>query len=72
MMRYHKAASISWVEADFIIKHQSSSLNECVVIEHFGEWFDIRRMTEKEVGEFVDNLGRARHIDMTAGILTPH
>ena len=71
-MRYHKAAEITELEADFIIKHQSTSLNTCVVIEHFGHWFDIRRMTEKEVDTFVEDLGRARTADARAGIITPH
>ena len=71
-MRYHKATAITEPEADFIIKHQTSSLNECVVIEHFGQWFDIRRMTEKEVEDFIYDLGRARNADVAAGLVTPH
>ena len=71
-MRYHKAAKITELEADFLIKHRSASLNACVVIEHFGQWFDIRRMTEKEVETFVEDLGRTRSADEKAGLITPH
>ncbi|MFA5952956.1 MAG: hypothetical protein WC807_22095 [Hyphomicrobium sp.] len=72
MMRYHKAAVISEPEARYIIKHQCDSLNACVVIEHFGQWFDIRRMTEKEVEAFVDDLGWQRSAEVAAGLITPH
>lgn len=71
-MRYHKAALIREPEAQLIIRHRSDSLNTCVVIEHFGQWFDIRRMTEKEVEAFVDDLGRARSAEVVAGLITPH
>lgn len=60
-MRNHKASSINRAEAGFIIKYANSSLNQCVVIEHFGQWFDVRRMTEKEVERFIDDLTRARN-----------
>lgn len=71
-MRYHKAAAISEPEANYIITHPTTSLNECVVIEHFGQWFDIRRMTEKEVEDFIADLTRARNADLAAGLLAPH
>jgi hypothetical protein len=71
-MRYHKVTAITEAEADVLIKTPSSSLNECVVIEHFGKWYDVRRMTGEELTEFCDDLHRARLADLTAGLLRPH
>ena len=71
-MRYHKVTTISEAEADFIIKTPSTSLNECLVIEHFGKWYDVRRMTESELSDFCDDLHRARLAELTAGLLRPH
>jgi hypothetical protein len=71
-MRYHKAISISRPEADSIIGKPTTSLNECVVVEDFGNWYDVRRMTEDELADFVDHLHRARIADVAAGLLTPH
>lgn len=74
-MRYHKVTAITEAEADFIIKAPSApsaSLNECLVIEHFGRWFDVRRMTEKELTAFCDDLHRERLAELTAGLLRPH
>jgi hypothetical protein len=71
-MRYHKAIAISRPEADSIIGTPTASLNECVVVEDFGNWYDVRRMTEDELADFVDHLHRARIADVVAGLLTPH
>jgi hypothetical protein len=71
-MRYHKVTAITEAEADFIIKTPSSSLNECVVIEHFGKWYDVRRMTDKELTDFCDDLNRSRLAELRAGLLNPH
>jgi len=71
-MRYHKVRSVTKLEAMLIIRYQKSSLNECVVIEHFGEWFDICAMTDKEVADFVMDLGRKRAAEVAAGRLAPH
>ena len=51
-MRYHKAIKVSRPEADFIIqKGISPSLNDHVVISHLDTWYDVRALTDKEVGE---------------------
>lgn len=71
-MRFHKAIAISEPEARYIIEHETSSLNECVIIEHLGKWFDVRRMTEEELEMFLDDLNRAREDEVTAGLHTPH
>lgn len=71
-MRYHKATPITAPEARYIIEHRTSSLNECVVIEHFGEWFDVRSMTEQELEDFIADLGRARSADLLAGLTAPN
>lgn len=50
-MRYHKAIKVSRPEADFIIqKSISPSLNDHVVISLLDTWYDVRALTEKEVG----------------------
>jgi hypothetical protein len=71
-MRYHKAVPISRPEADFIISSPTSSLNECVVIEDDGDWYDVRRMTEYELTDFIEALQRARLSALAARSMTPH
>jgi len=71
-MRYHKAVRITRPEADFIISGPTTSLNECVVVEDDGDWYDVRRMTESELADFVDTLQRARVAAVVAGSVTPH
>jgi hypothetical protein len=70
-MLFHKATAITRPEADFLIKSATSSLNACVVVECFGKWYDVRRMTESELADFVDSLNRA-HLDSTGLAVTPH
>jgi len=71
-MRYHKATRITRPEADFIIRTPTPSLNECVVVEVSGTWYDVRRLTENELADFVDTLQRAHDADVAAGVLAPH
>jgi hypothetical protein len=71
-MRYHKAVRITQPEADFIISGPTTSLNECVVVEDGGDWYDVRRMTEQELADFVDGLQRTRLAAVAAGSVTPH
>jgi hypothetical protein len=71
-MLYHKAIQITRPEADFIIRHPTSSLNECVVVECFELWYDVRRMTESELAAFLETLHRAHLADIAAGSITPH
>jgi len=71
-MRYHKAVSISEVEARFIIQQSTDGSGNCVVVEHFGLWFDTRRMTGEEVDIFICDLVRATCCESAAGRITPH
>lgn len=71
-MRYHKAIAISKPEADFLIDGPTPSVGECVVVEIFGRWYDVRRMTERELNAFIDDLQRSYIADVTAGFLDPH
>ena len=71
-MRYHKAILITRPEADFLIANPTTSLNECVVVECFDSWYDVRRMTESELSKFVDALHRKHLADVTSGSITPH
>jgi hypothetical protein len=66
-MRFHKATQITRVEADFIIETAQESLNDLLVLNHFDDWFDVRRMTENEVRSFLDDLMRADLADIEAG-----
>jgi hypothetical protein len=68
-MRYHKITLITEPEADFIIKTCRSSLNECVVLNHSGKWYDTRRMTEKELADFVNDLVRAELAEEAARVV---
>jgi hypothetical protein len=71
-MRYHKATAITECEAKFIINNLTSSQSERVVVEHVGQFFDVRHMTEKEVDDFVDDLDRALNANVEAGFIDPH
>jgi hypothetical protein len=63
-MRYHKAVEIRKEEADFIADASLSSLNENVVICCAEKWYDVRRMTEKELEAFLADLLRALFDDV--------
>jgi hypothetical protein len=71
-MRYHKAISISKVEADFLIDGPTTSVGEYIVVQILGEWYDVRQMTERELNAFVDDVQRSYVDDVTAGFLDPH
>jgi len=43
-MRYHKAISITKAEADFLIDGPTPSVSDCIVVESFGRWYDVRHM----------------------------
>jgi hypothetical protein len=72
LMRYHKAAAIHKVEADFIANTSQSSRNENVVICHGEQWYDVRALTERELEEFVADLLRAQLDALRSGLLVPH
>lgn len=72
LMRYHSAIAITKPEADFLIRSPGTSLNAWAVVEVFGKWYDVRRMTLVELNDFLDHLQRAHNEDVTAGLLTPH
>lgn len=71
-MRYHDMTMITRPEADFIIKSSPSSRNTCVVLNHSGKWYDTRRMSDKDLADFVDDLQRADLALETAGRSQPH
>ncbi len=71
-MRYHKAVAISRPEADYIIRNSNHSLNECVVVECFEAWYDVRRLTENELSAFVEALHREHLAEIASGSITPH
>ena len=71
-MRYHKAIEITRPEADHIIETSTSSCNDVVVLSHHDTWYDVRRMTTREVDEFVAGLLRADMANLQAGCITPH
>jgi hypothetical protein len=71
-MRYHKAKSVTEVEARFIIEHSTASECDWVAIEFFGQWFDVRKLTTNELDAFIDDLQVARNADISAGLLAPH
>jgi len=72
LMRYHKAIAITKPEADFLIDGPTASVGDCIVVEVFGKWYDVRRMNERELNHFVDDLQRSYMDDVTAGFLDPH
>jgi hypothetical protein len=71
-MRYHKATSINKPEAQSLLKRATASRTQCVVVEVFGKWYDVRRMTGNELSDFVEHLHRTRIEEVAAGLLAPH
>lgn len=71
-MLYHKAIRITRPEADYLIKTPTTSLNECVVIQDFGVWYDVRGMTQSELSDFVDCLHRAHLAKTAPGLALPN
>jgi hypothetical protein len=71
-MRFHKAKKVSQAEANFIIETATSSLNDNVVISQHDAWYDVRKMTRKELEEFVSDLLRAEFAGLRAGVVSPH
>jgi hypothetical protein len=71
-MRYHKAKSVTEVEARYIVEHSTESLSDWVAIEFFGKWFDVRKLTARELDAFISDLEMARNAAISAGLLAPH
>jgi hypothetical protein len=72
-MRFHKARKISWAEAKLIYQTCTSSLNANVVMSHNEhDWYDIRRMTEDELEDFVRDLLCAERALLHSGLILPH
>ena len=71
-MRYHKAIDITRVEAHFLIDTSTSSQTNLIVIQHRGDWYDVRSLTRKELDDFLEDLMRTDVADIQAGCNTPH
>ena len=72
-MRFHKVRKISWAEAKLIYQTCTSSLNANVVMSHNEhDWYDIRRMTEDELEDFVRASLRAERALLQSGLILPH
>lgn len=69
---YKKAKLITEAEARYIISHATTSSSEWVVIQHMDQWFDMRRLTEAEVADFLDDLDRKWAAELAAGVANPH
>jgi hypothetical protein len=70
-MRYFQAAEITRPEADYI-RLTDDSVSSVVVISLGTRWYDVRRLTEKELSGFVDQLVRGELELVRAGRDTPH
>ena len=71
-MRYHKAKEITEPEARYLIAHVTVSCNSWVVIQHLDRWYDVRKMTNKELSDLIEDLDRAWSAQLSAGVLSPH
>ena len=72
-MRFHKVRKISWAEAKLISQTCTSSLNANVVMSHNEhDWYDIRRMTDNELEDFMRDLFRAERALLQSGLILPH
>ena len=70
--RYFQAAEITRPEADHIRLTTYDSVSNVVVISLGTSWYDVRRLTEKDLGAFVDQLVRAELELIRAGHDAPH
>ena len=71
-MRYHKATAIAAPDVACILDSAWVSLNSSPVINIFGRWFDIRRMTDREVRDFTNDFMPNTACELRAGIVRPH
>jgi hypothetical protein len=71
-MRYFQATQITRPEADHIRLTTDDSVSKVVVISLGTRWYDVRRLTEKELGGFVDQLVRGELELIRAGRDIPH
>ena len=69
---YKPRKLITEAEARYIIAHATNSANEWVVVQHFDMWFDIRCLTEAEVGLLLEDLDRERAAKLASGFANPH
>ena len=69
-MRHFDATEITRAGADHI--RLTSSESRIVVISLGTRWFDVRRLSEKELPDFVDQLMREELELIRAGWDTPH
>jgi hypothetical protein len=54
-MPYFNATEVTRPEADYIRQTTDASLSDTVVISLSSRWYDVRRLTEKELRDFVDD-----------------
>jgi hypothetical protein len=71
-MRYFQATEITRPEADYIRLTTDESVSSIVVISLGPRWYDVRRLTEKELRGFVDQLLRGEQDLVHAGRDAPH
>jgi hypothetical protein len=71
-MRFHKVTAITSPAACSILDSAWVSLNANPVMNLFDAWFDIRRMTDKEVDSFTRDWMRSMAAEVRAGIVKPH
>ena len=71
-MRYFNATEVTRPEADYIRQTTDASLSNTVVISLSSRWYDVRRLTEKELRDFVEQLLREELDLVRAGGQTPH
>ena len=71
-MRYHKATEISAMDGVRILDAVWSSQNPYPIMCLYEHWFDIRRMTDREVIDFRSDFMRRAAGEIRAGIARPH
>jgi hypothetical protein len=71
-MRYFNATEVTRPEADYIRQTSDDSLSNTVIISLSSRWYDVRRLTEKQLHDFVEQLLREELDLIRAGCDTPH
>ena len=71
-MRYFNATEVTRPEADYIRRTSDESLSNTVVISLSARWYDVRRLTERELRDFVEQLLREELELIRAGCEIPH
>jgi hypothetical protein len=57
-MRYFRVSTISGLEAAYLIERDNTLGGRTAVVSYGGIWYDVRRLSSRELEDFIDDLAR--------------